>query len=66
MHPGLIRTPMTELTDPAMIAMRDQVVAFQPIPALGEPEEVARLVVFLAGDEGSFSTGSNSSWTAAP
>ena len=56
-HPGLIRTPMTELTDPTMIAMRDQVVALQPIQRMGEPEEVARLVVFLAGDEASFSTG---------
>ena len=56
-HPGLIRTPMTELTDPTMIAMRDQVVAVQPIQRMGEPEEVARLVVFLAGDEASFSTG---------
>jgi 3alpha(or 20beta)-hydroxysteroid dehydrogenase len=56
-HPGLIRTPMSELTDPTMIAMRDQVVAVQPIQRMGEPEEVARLVVFLAGDEASFSTG---------
>lgn len=56
-HPGLIRTPMTELTDPTMIAMRDQVVAVQPIQRMGEPGEVARLVVFLAGDEASFSTG---------
>jgi 3alpha(or 20beta)-hydroxysteroid dehydrogenase len=56
-HPGLIRTPMTELTDPTLIAMRDQVVAVQPIPRMGEPEEVARLVVFLASDEAGFSTG---------
>lgn len=57
-HPGLIRTPMAEVTDPAMIAVRDQVLAVQPIPRMGEPEEVARLVVFLAGDEASFCTGS--------
>src|SRR5918995_361648 len=47
-HPGLIRTPMTEVTNPAMAAVRDQVLAVQPIPRMGEPEEVARLVVFLA------------------
>jgi 3alpha(or 20beta)-hydroxysteroid dehydrogenase len=49
---------MTELTDPAMIAMRDQVLALQPIPRMGEADEVARLVMFLASDDGSFSTGS--------
>ena len=57
-HPGLTRTPMAEVTDPAMIAIRDQVLAVQPIPRMGEPEEVARLVVFLACDDASFSTGS--------
>jgi NAD(P)-dependent dehydrogenase (short-subunit alcohol dehydrogenase family) len=57
-HPGLTRTPMAEVTDPAMIAVRDRVLAVQPIPRMGEPEEVARLVVFLAGDEAGFCTGS--------
>ncbi|MGR6964286.1 SDR family NAD(P)-dependent oxidoreductase [Geodermatophilus sp. URMC 61] len=57
-HPGIIQTPMTEVTNPAMAAVRDQVLAGQPIPRMGEPEEVARMVVFLASEEASFCTGS--------
>ncbi len=57
-HPGIIHTPMTEVTNPAMAAVRDQVLAGQPIPRMGEPEEVARMVVFLASEEASFCTGS--------
>ncbi len=57
-HPGPIRTSMTEATDPAIIARREQVLASQLIPRMGEPEEVARLVVFLASEEAGFCTGS--------
>jgi 3alpha(or 20beta)-hydroxysteroid dehydrogenase len=57
-HPGPIRTPMTESDDPVMNAMRDQMLAVMPIPRMGEPEEVARLVLFLACGDSSFSTGS--------
>ena len=57
-HPGIIQTPMTEVTNQAMAAVRDQVLAGQPIPRMGEPEEVARMVVFLASEEASFCTGS--------
>ncbi len=49
-HPGPIRTPMTE-------GMGEESVAGQPIPRFGEPEEVARMVLFVAG-EATFSTGS--------
>jgi 3alpha(or 20beta)-hydroxysteroid dehydrogenase len=57
-HPGVIRTPMTDSDDPTMNAIRDQMLAVQPIPRMGEPEEVARLVLFLASEDSSFSTGS--------
>lgn len=50
LHPGPIRTPMTE-------AMSDEVVAAQPIPRFGEADEVARMVKFLL-TEASYSTGS--------
>lgn len=50
-HPGPIRTPMTE-NIPADTA------ASQPIPRFGEPEEVTSMVLFLAGDDASYVTGS--------
>jgi 3alpha(or 20beta)-hydroxysteroid dehydrogenase len=49
-HPGPIRTPMTA-------SMGEEGVAGQPIERYGEPEEVARMVVFIAA-EATFSTGS--------
>ena len=49
-HPGLVKTPMTvEFDGPQNhVAMR----------RAGRPEELSHLVVFLASDESSFSTGS--------
>lgn len=49
-HPGPIATPMTAGFD-------DSMVAGQPIPRFGKPEEVAAMIVFVA-TEASFSTGS--------
>ncbi|WP_249870547.1 glucose 1-dehydrogenase [Oceanobacillus saliphilus] len=51
-HPGFIRTPMTE----ALI--NDELVNMFPLKKAGEPEEVTNLVLFLASDESSYSTGS--------
>ena len=49
-HPGPIRTPMTD-------NIGDEVAAGQPIPRMGEPDEVTKLVLFLAADA-TYSTGS--------
>src|ERR671912_506235 len=57
-RPRAAQPGATESDDQTMNAMRDQTLAVQPIPRTGEPEEVARLVLFLAYQDGRFSTGS--------
>jgi 3alpha(or 20beta)-hydroxysteroid dehydrogenase len=53
-HPGVIDTP---LISPEARPRVEQIVATQPIRRMGRPEEVAALVVFLAGDESGYITG---------
>jgi 3alpha(or 20beta)-hydroxysteroid dehydrogenase len=48
-HPGVVATPMT-----AGLDVRQKHVALKRI---GQPYELAALVVFLASDESSYSTG---------
>lgn len=55
-HPGAIRTTMT--ADPDAAALVEATVKDMAIPRMGEPEEITRLVLFLASDEASMSTGS--------
>ena len=55
-HPGNVRTPMVASPDAAAAgggAVRDL-----SIPRMAEPDEITRLVLFVASDEASFSTGS--------
>ena len=55
-HPGPIRTPMTTGPDAAAAVAAE--ASHLAIARVAEPDEVTRLVLFVASDEASFSTGS--------
>lgn len=60
-HPGAIRTPMYERYKYSGMDTPENIetnfAATHPMNRIGEPEEVARAVVFLASDDASFTTG---------
>jgi len=66
-HPGPIETPMTEArrADPAV---RELTLSRIPLRRYGQPDDVAKGVLYLASDDASFVTGSelviDGGWTA--
>lgn len=65
LHPGIIVTPMTA---PTMEAAMPYYKTHTQLPYMGEPEDIAYGVVFLASDESRFMTGAelviDGGWTA--
>ena len=57
-HPGVIETPMTSPNILADQSHRESQIARTPLGRLGQSEDVAYGVLFLASDESSFMTGS--------
>jgi NAD(P)-dependent dehydrogenase (short-subunit alcohol dehydrogenase family) len=59
--PGPTETPLINRNvgmSPEMVnALRERMIANTPMRRMGEPEEVARAVLFLSSDEASFITG---------
>lgn len=55
-HPGIIETPMT--MNDETIAMLAEISKSIPLGRTAKPEEVTNLVLYLASDESSYSTGS--------
>mgnify|MGYP002716502600 CR=1 FL=1 len=54
--PGYIATEMVKAIDEKVL--NERIIPQIPVGRLGEPEEIARTVVFLASDEAGFITGS--------
>ncbi len=55
-HPGFIKTPMTE--EHISEAYKQKAIQDTPLKRAGEACEVAKMILFLACDDSSFSTGS--------
>jgi 3alpha(or 20beta)-hydroxysteroid dehydrogenase len=59
-HPGAIQTPMiqVDVADADTIDNVTRIIDKTPLKRVGKPEEVSKLMLFLATDDSSYSTGS--------
>jgi 3alpha(or 20beta)-hydroxysteroid dehydrogenase len=55
-HPGIIDTAMVASDDPEA---SNRIIRATPMRRVGEPEEIARVALFLGSDESSYMTGSH-------
>lgn len=55
-HPGIINTPMVQESD--AFEQIQAMVGMVPLQRMAEPQEISQLVLFLASDDSSYSTGS--------
>lgn len=56
LFPGIIETPMTQALSDSR-ELLDQLVQATPLQRLGQPEDIANAVLYLASDDSSFVTG---------
>jgi NAD(P)-dependent dehydrogenase (short-subunit alcohol dehydrogenase family) len=77
LHPGMIETPMMDngfqgMVDkglaPSVQALKDGMIALTPLGRLGQPEDLAAGIFFLASEDSAFMTGAelvmDGGWTA--
>jgi len=57
-HPGMIQTDMLDQVESGDDSRRERMLRSVPMRRVAEPVEVARLALFLASDDSSYSTGS--------
>jgi acetoacetyl-CoA reductase len=54
--PGYIGTDMVKAVRPDVL---EKIIATIPVKRLGQPEEIASIIAWLASDEGGYSTGAD-------